>query len=81
MSFVDFLLKAISLSFISLRLYLKYIVDFQGRGRFRFIFNQNTDVTKSKQDAARFLGVSYSEFNSLYKRYQLEDFFNNVESI
>ena len=38
-------------------------------------------TTKSKKDAARFLGVSYSEFNSLYKRYQLEDFFNNVESI
>ena len=38
-------------------------------------------TTKSKKDAARFLGVSYSEFNSLYKRYQLEDFFKNVESI
>jgi len=34
-------------------------------------------TTKSKKDAARFLGVSYSEFNSLYKRYKLEDFFNN----
>jgi hypothetical protein len=38
-------------------------------------------TTKSKKDAARFLGVSYSEFNSLYKRYQLEEYFNNVESI
>ena len=38
-------------------------------------------TTKSKKDAARFLGVSYSEFNNLYKRYQLEDFFKNVESI
>jgi len=43
-------------------------------------------TTKSKKDAARFLGVSYSEFNSLYKRYKLEDFFEqdgeyNVESI
>lgn len=34
-------------------------------------------TTKSKKDAARFLGVSYSEFNSLYKRYELEKFFNN----
>ena len=38
-------------------------------------------TTKSKKDAARFLGVSYSEFNNLYKRYQLEDFFKNVECI
>ena len=38
-------------------------------------------TTKSKKDAARFLGVSYSEFNSLYKRYNLEEYFNNVESI
>jgi len=38
-------------------------------------------TTKSKKDAARFLGVTYSEFSNLYKRYQLEDFFNNVESI
>ena len=34
-------------------------------------------TTKSKKDAARFLGVSYSEINSLYKRYELEKFFNN----
>ncbi len=38
-------------------------------------------TTKSKKDAARFLGVSYSEFNSLYKRYQLEEYFNIVASI
>jgi len=34
-------------------------------------------TTKSKKDAARFLGISYSEFNSLYKRYELNNFFNN----
>ena len=34
-------------------------------------------TTKSKKDAARFLGVSYSEFSSLYKKYKLEKFFNN----
>ncbi len=30
------------LSFITLRLYLHYLVDFGGRGRIRFIFNNNT---------------------------------------
>lgn len=34
-------------------------------------------TTKSKKDASRFLGISYAEFNSLYKKYELEDFFNN----
>lgn len=34
-------------------------------------------TTKSKKDASRFLGIPYAEFNSLYKKYELEDFFNN----
>ena len=38
-------------------------------------------TTKSKKAAARFLGVSYSEFTSLFLRYNLEEYFNNVESI
>ena len=33
--------------------------------------------SQSNRAAARFLGVSYSEFNSLYKKYKLEKFFNN----
>ena len=32
----------ITLSFVTLRLYLHYLVDFGGRGRIRFIFNNNT---------------------------------------
>ena len=38
-------------------------------------------TTKSKKDAARFLGVTYSEFNSLYKRYNLKEYFENVDGL
>lgn len=51
------IIMTISLSFISLRLYLKYIVDFQGRGRFRFIFNQNT-----LDDGTKFISENLKEF-------------------
>ena len=33
-------------------------------------------TTKSKKDAARFLGISYAEFNSLYKKFNLEKYFS-----
>ena len=33
-------------------------------------------TTKSKKDAARFLGISYAEFNALYKKFNLEKYFS-----
>jgi len=33
-------------------------------------------TTKSKKDAARFLGISYAEFNFLYKKFNLEKYFS-----
>ena len=38
-------------------------------------------TTKSKKDAARFLGVTYSEFNNLYKKYNLKEYFENVDGL
>mgnify|MGYP001469648190 CR=1 FL=1 len=32
-------------------------------------------TTKSKKDAARFLGISYAEFANLYKKYKLDNYF------
>ena len=36
-------------------------------------------TTKSKKDAARFLSISYSEFNKLYKKYKLDEYFDNIK--
>ena len=38
-------------------------------------------TTKSKKDAARFLGISYAEFNSLYKKFNLEKYFSKYEAM
>jgi len=34
-------------------------------------------TTKSKKDAARFLGISYAEFANLYKKYKLDNYFTD----
>jgi hypothetical protein len=34
-------------------------------------------TTKSKKDAARFLGISYAEFANLYKKYKLDNYFSD----
>jgi hypothetical protein len=36
-------------------------------------------VTKSKKDAARFLSLSYSDFNRLYKKYKIGESFENMK--
>ena len=46
-----------ALSFFVVRIYLKYFVDFSSRGRFRFIFNQNT-----LDDGVSFISNSVKEF-------------------
>ena len=33
-------------------------------------------ATHSKKDAARFLGLTYLEFSSIYKKYEIDNFFN-----
>ena len=37
-------------------------------------------ATHSKKDAARFLGLTYSEFLNIYKKYEVDNFFNKEQN-
>ena len=52
-------------SYASLHFYLKYIVNFKGRDRFRFIFNQNTVDTGTEFIANNLLTFFWSGFMGL----------------
>ena len=38
-------------------------------------------TTNSKKDAARFLGLTYSDFKKAIKKYKVTNFFNDVETL
>ena len=38
-------------------------------------------TTNSKKDAARFLGLTYSDFKKAIKKYKVTTFFNDVETL
>ena len=38
-------------------------------------------TTNSKKDAARFLGLTYSDFKKAVKKYKVTNFFNDVEDL
>jgi len=38
-------------------------------------------TTNSKKDAARFLGLTYSDFKKAIRKYEVTKFFNDVESL